>query len=185
MPTKLYDWVIASHESPSGFTSPPVGVVRVQATGDELLVTTRIVEVISDDQRVFRTKSDSVYELVGPPLKGWTEYAGETGIDDFAPFDVSRFGVTFLDEPTRGRITRQGCDWLWSVSRDDDRWRGRCVEDRPMMCRVVSTAESFATIAEARDDAVAAMERVYKEAGGKRLVAAGGSGLRVYADEPN
>jgi hypothetical protein len=185
---KLSNWLISSPENPSGYhpSTRSVNVCGADGPGYPSLTTSAVVEVLRSDQRMFRTKSGSIYELVGDPFRGWAEEAGASGIDDFAPFDVSVFGVAFLSEPTRGRIRRNGDDWLWFARRNDDGlWTARCVEDRPTMVRVAEPDMGYHSIAEARESAVDAMQKLYAEAGGKRPAIVGRDGVIAWMDEPS
>ena len=186
---RIYNWAIISHQCPTAMFSPRKGEVHVsgKSEGDHRIRTSQVMEILSPDHRKFRTKSNHIYYLEGMPVDWWLEHAGDSGIDDFAPFNVTRFGVVFLAEPTCGRISRQGTDWLWQVRLEDNgEYTGHIVEDRATMVRCVDTeGVTYPTIAEARDAAIRAMEVVEKAAGGKRPMLVGPEGTIAYRVDPS
>lgn len=182
-PKPLIQWAICSPENPCGTGTRRYVVVEGEL-GGERIITSAVVKMLRQDHRVFQTRSGSVYELVGSPIDAWVEVAGESA-NDFAPFDVRRFGVVFLPFPVLGRIRRQGgCDWLWNVELRDGLWYGYCREDRRCMIRFAETERGYKKPAAARAAAVRELERLHRAAGGKRIVAAGGGKIH-YRNEPD
>lgn len=180
----VYDWSLISHQTPTGLLSPQKGNVHIQGVRDEPgghhITTSPVVEILSKDQRKVKTKSGNIYFLAGLPKEWWVAGAGDSGIDDFAPFDVSVWGIVFLKEPTRGRISRNGCDWLWGCDQGENGlWKGAMVEDRECMVRTIHTDFEFKEMLEAKEAVLKMMEEAEKKAKGLRLFMVGG-GVKIY-----